>query len=159
MPETWIYYFETKISGHFAGILIHLHDAQWQADEDFPVAADIDGENADGRKPEALEIQDDVPSEEWHIWWHLDFEFRLDRHIFRIEGFTVLVDDVDGKLVAADVLRGETEPQRECAGRMHDRKRAGGERVEGAGNDELAVVVCGEVTEGGDLDVHCFVLV
>ena len=37
---------------------------------------------------------------------------------------------------------------------MHHWHGAGRESVEGSGDDELAIVVGGEVTESGDLDVH-----
>jgi len=135
-------------------LLLDLDDAQWESDEEFPIAANVDGVDAGCGEAHALEVHHHVAGEERDVGRELDFEFRLDGHVVGVEGLAVFVDDIDGELVAADVFLGEAEAHGERACRVNDGQCAGGEGVEGSGDDELAVVVCGEVANGGDLDVH-----
>ena len=73
---------------------------------------------------------------------------------------TVLVagDTVAGGALAGLVVvgqQGNQRPRHAGDGRHpHDGHGAGRESVEGSGNDELAIIVGGEVTEGCDLDIH-----
>ena len=151
-----------RAESHFAGkvekavitVPAYFDDAQRQAHQQLAVAAEVDRVDPALRELEALEVEDDIAGEERNAGGKLHFELGFDRHVLRVERLAVLVDDVDRELVAAGVFRGEAEAEREAAARVHDRELAGGESVEGAGDDELAVVVRGEVAKGGDLDVH-----
>src|SRR5688500_9540478 len=85
------------------GTLIDLDHAQWKAHQHLAIGADVDRVDTSFREAEALQVHDDVPGEEWNILRKLDFEFRLDRHVVRVERIAVLVDDVDRQLVTADI--------------------------------------------------------
>ena len=136
------------------GTLIDEQNAKWKADENFAIGTNIDRIDSGFREAETLQVHHDVTGEERDVFRELDFEFRLDRHVVRVERIAVLVDDVDRKLVAASVFWREAKAQRERAGRMHDGHRAGGEGVESSRDDELAVIIGGEVAKSGDLNVH-----
>ena len=133
---------------------IDVHDADRQALQDFAIATDVYRVDASIGETQALEIEDQVASEERNIRWQCDVEFWLDRHVGGIERGTVFINDVDGELVATAVFGSKAETQCQGAMGMHDGQRTSGKGIKNASYHQFALVVGCEVTEGSNLNVH-----
>lgn len=140
-----------RIQGLALGlILIYLDDAERKALNEFVVDEDVNGVNAGSGEGEALKPDNEMTGHESDVVRHLHRHGTFDRH-FLVDGLAVLIDHGDLKFVFAIVLGSEAKAHGERALGVYDRGGLGGECVEGAGDDHLALVFGGEIAESSYL--------
>lgn len=131
-------------------VFVHLDDSKGESLDELVVDEDIDGVNSGTGKGESLESNDEVTGHEGDIVRHFHGHGTFDRHLL-VDWLAIFIDDRDLQLVFAVVLGSEAKAHGERTLWVHDWSCLGGECIEGARDDHLALIFGCEIAESSYL--------